>query len=45
MIAGAPVLAVRVTFVSELGWEMHVPAEYALTLYEAIRAQGGCLSW
>ena len=25
----APVLAVRVTYVGELGWELHVPAEYA----------------
>ncbi len=35
-IAGAPVIAVRVTFVGELGWELHVPSEYAVTLYEAI---------
>ena len=39
-IAGAPVLAVRVTFVGELGWELHVPTEYALTLYEELRRQG-----
>ena len=25
----APVLAIRVTYVGELGWELHVPAEYA----------------
>ncbi|MFC3084871.1 GcvT family protein [Tabrizicola soli] len=39
-VAGAPVIAVRVTFVGELGWELHVPTEYALTLYEAIHRQG-----
>jgi len=39
-VAGAPVIAVRITFVGELGWELHVPAEYALTLYEAIRREG-----
>lgn len=39
-VAGAPVIAVRVTFVGELGWELHVPTEYALTLYEAIRREG-----
>ncbi|SFV29746.1 GcvT family protein [Hyphomicrobium facile] len=39
-IAGAPVIAARVTFVGELGWELHVPTEYALTLYDAIKAAG-----
>ncbi len=39
-IAGAPVIASRVTFVGELGWELHVPAEYALTVYEAVMASG-----
>src|SRR6185437_1116511 len=39
-IAGTPVLAVRVTFVGELGWELHVPSEYALTLYEALQRSG-----
>jgi 4-methylaminobutanoate oxidase (formaldehyde-forming) len=39
-VAGAPVIAVRVTFVGELGWELHVPTEYALTVYEAISRQG-----
>jgi len=39
-IAGAPVIASRVTFVGELGWELHVPTEYALTLYDAIKAEG-----
>ncbi len=39
-VAGAPVLALRVTYVGELGWELHVPVEYALTLYEALMAEG-----
>lgn len=39
-IAGAPVIAARVTFVGELGWELHIPTEYALTVYEAIMASG-----
>ena len=32
----APALALRVTYVGELGWELHVPSEYALHLYEAL---------
>ena len=32
----APVLALRVTYAGELGWELHVPTEYALHLYEAL---------
>jgi 4-methylaminobutanoate oxidase (formaldehyde-forming) len=39
-IAGAPVLALRVTYVGELGWELHVPVEFALTLYEALMRSG-----
>jgi 4-methylaminobutanoate oxidase (formaldehyde-forming) len=32
----APVLALRVTYAGELGWELHVPSEYALHVYEAL---------
>jgi len=32
----APVLALRVTYAGELGWELHVPGEYAHHLYEAL---------
>jgi sarcosine dehydrogenase len=32
----APVRALRVTYAGELGWELHVPTEYALHLYEAL---------
>ena len=36
----APVLALRVTYAGELGWELHVPSEYALHVYEALWAAG-----
>ncbi len=39
-IAGAPVRALRVTYVGELGWELHVPAEYALTVFDALALAG-----
>lgn len=39
-IAGAPTLALRVTYVGELGWELHVPTEFAMTVYEALMAAG-----
>jgi 4-methylaminobutanoate oxidase (formaldehyde-forming) len=39
-VAGAPLLALRVTYVGELGWELHVPVEYAATLYEALMSAG-----
>jgi 4-methylaminobutanoate oxidase (formaldehyde-forming) len=39
-IAGCPVNALRVTYVGELGWELHVPVEYAVTVYNAIHTAG-----
>ena len=39
-IAGCPVRALRVTYVGELGWELHVPVEYATAVYDAIVAAG-----
>lgn len=39
-IAGAPVLALRITYVGELGWELHIPTEFAVTVYEALMAAG-----
>ena len=39
-IAGCPVRALRVTYVGELGWELHVPVDFALTLFEALREAG-----
>jgi len=37
-IAGASVHAARVTYVGELGWELHVPAAHATTVLEAVLA-------
>ena len=39
-VAYAPVLALRVTYLGELGYELHVPTEYALHLYERLREAG-----
>ena len=36
----APVVALRVTYAGELGWELYVPSEYALHLYEALWEAG-----
>ncbi len=37
------VRALRVTYVGELGWELHVPAEYGLTVYDALLEAGADL--
>ena len=42
-IAGAPVLALRITYVGELGWELHVPVEFAGAVYDALFAAGRAL--
>ncbi len=42
-IAGAPVRALRVTYMGELGWELHVPVEFATGVYRAVMAAGGGL--
>ena len=39
-IAGVPVTALRVSYVGELGWELHVASEHLATLYHAIWAAG-----
>ncbi len=39
-VAGAPVRALRITYVGELGWELHVPVEYAVCVYEALMQAG-----
>jgi len=39
-IAGCPVLALRITYVGELGWELHLPTEYALTVFAALHEAG-----
>jgi 4-methylaminobutanoate oxidase (formaldehyde-forming) len=36
----ATVLAGRITYVGELGWELYVPAEFAVAVYEALAAAG-----
>ena len=36
----ARVLAMRVTYVGELGWELHAPADVALTVYDALHEAG-----
>jgi sarcosine dehydrogenase len=39
-IGSAPVLAVRIGYVGELGWELHIPTEYAAHVYDMLRAAG-----
>ncbi len=39
-VAGAPTLALRLSYVGELGWELHLPTEFAVTVYEALMAAG-----
>jgi len=39
-IAGAPVRALRITYVGELGFELHVPVENAGAVYDALMAAG-----
>lgn len=39
-IAGCPVRALRITYVGELGYELHVPVEYAGAVYDALMAAG-----
>ena len=39
-LAGAPMLALRLTYVGELGWELHIPVEFAPNVYDALMAAG-----
>ena len=39
----ADVLAMRVTFIGELGWELHVPATQAVQVYDLIKEAGADL--
>jgi 4-methylaminobutanoate oxidase (formaldehyde-forming) len=39
-IAGAPVTALRITYVGELGWELHTPVASALDVYRAVMTAG-----
>ena len=40
VLAGAVVRALRVTFVGELGWELHIPAESACAVYDLLLQTG-----
>jgi 4-methylaminobutanoate oxidase (formaldehyde-forming) len=40
-IAGAPLRALRVTYVGELGFELHVTSEFSLTVFDALIEAGG----
>ena len=42
-IGYATVRATRLTYVGELGWELYVPVEFAVGVYEALMAAGGDL--
>ena len=39
-IAGCPVMALRITYMGELGWELHLPVEFARTVYDALMDAG-----
>ena len=39
-VAGAPAIALRITYVGELGWELHLPVEFAVTVHDALTAAG-----
>ncbi|WP_343563628.1 GcvT family protein [Kiloniella sp. b19] len=39
-IAGVPALALRVSYVGELGWELHIRSRDLETVYDAILAEG-----
>jgi 4-methylaminobutanoate oxidase (formaldehyde-forming) len=39
-IGGCPVRALRITYMGELGWELHLPVEYAATVYDALFEAG-----
>jgi 4-methylaminobutanoate oxidase (formaldehyde-forming) len=39
-LGGATIRALRVSYVGELGWELHLPVEFALAVYDALMAAG-----
>ena len=39
-LGAAPVLAVRIGYVGEFGWELHIPTEYAAHVYERLWEAG-----
>ena len=40
VVAACPTLALRITYVGELGFELHIPIEFAVTLYSALLEAG-----
>ena len=40
-VGAARVLAVRISYVGELGWELHVPSDFACHVYETLWQAGG----
>ena len=42
--ADASLRAIRITYVGELGWELHIPTEFALSMYDAITDAGQAFS-
>jgi 4-methylaminobutanoate oxidase (formaldehyde-forming) len=42
-VASAPALAIRASFVGELGWELYVPSEFAVKVYDSIVEAGSDL--
>ncbi len=39
-VGSTPVIASRVTYVGELGWELYCPTEYGLQLWDALQVDG-----
>jgi 4-methylaminobutanoate oxidase (formaldehyde-forming) len=42
-LAGAPVRALRITYVGELGWELYIPTEFAPGVHDALVGEGAAL--
>ena len=42
-VAGAPCLGLRVSYVGELGWELHLPLENLADVYQAVQEEGAPL--
>ena len=42
-IGAAPVRAIRIGYVGELGWELHIPTEFAAHVYDRLHAAGAAL--
>ena len=40
-VAGVPARLLRIGFVGETGWEVHVPAEHAVHVWDAVLDAGG----